>query len=146
MNVKNLVSTVKILSAVTITAGAAGTSAINSSIIDTKGFRGLCFVVMVGAVVAGAVTSFKVQHGDDSGLSDAADVATTNQTIADTGDDLVKYVDMGTLRKRYYRLVFSRATQNATVAAVALLYSATDAPVTQVAVGEALNNPIAGTA
>ena len=146
MNVKNLISGAKILSAVTITAGAAGTSAIESSIIDTKGFRGLMFVVLVGAVVANAVTSFKVKHGDAANLSDGLDVATTSQTIADSGDDLVKYVDIGTVRKRYYRLDISRATQNATVAAIAVLYDPTDMPVTQVAVGEALNNPTSGTA
>jgi len=142
----NLIERIKILSAITPTAGAAGTSAINGSTIDTQGFRGVLFSVHFGAIVAGAATSIKVQHGDASDLSDAADVAGTSQTIADTDDDKVFYCDLNRVTKRYCRVVVSRATQNATCEATAILYDAVSKPPAQTASGEAFNNAVSGTA
>jgi len=139
----------KLVLVVTPTAGAAGTDAINGTVIDTQGFRGVMFVVAMGAIVTGAATSIKVQQGTDSTVTDAADIAGTSQTIADTAGGKVFYSDIKNPAERYLRLVVSRATQNATVAsAIAILYDPTDAPTTHGAgvSGESLVGPAEGTA
>ena len=55
--------------------GAAGLTALTSEIIDTRGFHGVRFIISLGAIVAGALTSVKVQQGAVSNMSDAADIA-----------------------------------------------------------------------
>ncbi|HYV18614.1 MAG TPA: hypothetical protein VFC25_06265 [Verrucomicrobiae bacterium] len=127
-----IIQATKLQSAVTPTAGAAGATNINGSIIDMAGFDACLIAVHFGAIVAGALTSIKAQQGDDSGLSDAADVAGSSVTVADTDDDKVFYIDVRP-RKRYLRLVVSRATQNATVCASYLQYDAHDEPSAQLA-------------
>lgn len=125
--------------AITPTNGAAGTTSINGTIIDLAGFNSCLIAVHFGTIVAGAVTSIKAQVGDASDLSDAADVSGSSVTIQDTDDDKVFYIDVLRPRKRYLRVVASRATQNATLAAVYLLYDASAQPTAQVAaVGGAL--------
>lgn len=138
----------KIVIASTTTAGAAGTSAITSAAVDTAGFDGCLFIVPVGAVVSGAVTSLKVQQCDTSGGS-YADLTGTAQTIADTDDDKVFYVDVFRPAEQFLKLVVSRATQNATIGGIiAVLYNAANRPTTQGAnvSGESFNWPAEGTA
>jgi hypothetical protein len=146
-----LTDDVKIVIAVTTTNGAAGTSLVTSGAVDTQGFGGCCFVVPLGALVGGAVTSIKVQQsGDDAVADDYTDVQGTSVTIADTDDDKVKYIDVVRPGKRYLKLITSRATQNATLGGViALLYDPGVRPVTQgtnVAGEQWSTGPIEGTA
>lgn len=97
----------------TTTQGAAGSSAITSSALDMTGFDGVLFIVPAGTIVSGAATSLKVQESATTGGS-YADLAGTNQTIADTDDDKVFYVDIQRPLLPFLKLVISRATQNAT--------------------------------
>ncbi len=140
----------KVVIAVTTTNGAAGTTAITSAAVDTAGFRGCCFLVPLGAIVGGAVTSLKVQQSSDDAVTDTYDDLTgSNQTIADTDDDKLKYVDVYNPGKRYLKLVISRGTANATVGGVvAILYNAKNRPVTQGTnvAGETWLGPIEGVA
>lgn len=125
----NLTKNVKISQVVTPTAGAAGTTAINGTIIDMSGAEGVTFIVTMGAIVANAVTSLKVQQGAASNMSDAADLAGSAVAIADDDDEKVFYIDVVKPLERYVRLVVSRATQNATVAsAIAVQYGLRTAP------------------
>lgn len=101
----------------TTTQGAAGTSAITSSAVDMAGYDGCLFIVPVGAVVSGAVTSLKVQQCDTTGGS-YADLTGTNQAIADTDDDKCFYVDIQRPDEQFLKLVVSRATQNATIGGI----------------------------
>lgn len=138
----------KIFIASNTTAGAAGTSAITSSAVDTAGFDGCLFIVPLGTIVAGAVTSLKVQQCDTSGGS-YADLTGSNQTIADTDDDKLLYVDVFRPREQFLKLVVSRATQNATIGGIiAILYNARNRPVTHGTgvAGEVFNWPAEGTA
>lgn len=108
----------------TTTAGA---------IIDTKGFESIEFVVQAGTLTDGAYT-VKLEDGDDSGLSDAADVSSELvlgglPAFADTEDNAVKRV--GSIsKKRYQRLsiVSTGVTTGGTLSAVALLSHARSAP------------------
>ena len=143
---QELIAKVKPLSCVTPTAGVAGTSAITGSTIDTLGFNGVLFLVQFGTITAGAVTSFKVEHSDNSDMSSNADIVGTSQTVADTDDNKVFFCDLRKPVKRYVRLLVSRGTQNAAVSAVALPYDPSDAPFTQTASGESHVSPISGTA
>lgn len=140
----------KVFIAATTTAGAAGTTAITSNAVDTAGYDGVCFIVPLGAIVNGAVTSMKMQQSsDDAATDDYTDVAGTSVTIADTDDDKLKYLDVCRPGKRYVKLVISRATQNATIGGViAILYSARKRPVTHGTgvAGEQWCSPAEGTA
>lgn len=112
----------KIVIASTTTLGAAGTSAITSSAVDTAGFDGCLFIVPLGTIVSGAVTSLKVQQCDTTGGS-YADLTGSSQTIADTDDDKLLYVDVVRPQEQFLKLVVSRATQNATIGGIiAILY------------------------
>jgi hypothetical protein len=139
---------IKIVQAVTIAAGAAGTSAINGTSIDMSGYEGVCFVVQFGAITAGAVTSIKLQQDTVTGFGSAADIEGTAQTIADTDDDKVFYIDIKRPREDFVRLVVSRATQNATCSAMAYLYRGRTFPVTHGTnvAGETFSGPAEGTA
>lgn len=144
-----LIKSVSIASCVTPTAGAAGTSAITGSVLDLSQAEGALILVRFGAITSGAVTSIKFQHGDASDLSDAADVTGTSQTIADTDDEKIFYIDISKPTKRYGRLYVSRATQNAVVSsAVAVIYGERSQPVTQPSgvSGEAFASAVSGTA
>jgi hypothetical protein len=139
---------VKVVQAITITAGAAGLTAINGTVIDTAGYDGVLFVVQFGAIVALAVTSIKAQQDVVVGMGAAADLAGTNQVVADTDDDKIFYIDIKRPLEQFVRLVVSRATANATLAAMAYLYRSRSRPVahgTGVA-GEKFASPIEGTA
>lgn len=136
----------KPLPVITPTAGAAASTAINGSIIDTFGFGGVLFVILLGAIVSGAVTSFKLTQSDNSDMSSGEDVAGSNQAVADTEGSKAFYLDIRKPTKRYLRLIVSRGTQNATISAVALPYNAASQPVTQTAAGESFVSPVGGTA
>jgi hypothetical protein len=111
----NLSQHTKVSSAVTPTAGAAGTSDINGTTLDMSGFEGVMVVVRMGAITSGAVTSIKMQQGAASGMGDAADLAGTGQTIADDDDEQIFIIDLFRPTERYVRLVVDRGTQNAVV-------------------------------
>lgn len=145
----NLSKQTKISSAVTPTAGAAGTTDINGSTLDMAHFAGVLMIVRMGAITAGAVTSIKAQQGDASDLSDAADLEGSAQTIADTDDDKTFYLDLYKPTKRYVRLVVDRGTQNAVVASAGYVqYEPLKAPTTHGTnvSGETHVSPAEGTA
>lgn len=143
---QELIAFTKPLSCVTPTAGVAATSAITGSTIDTLGFNGVLFIVQTGTVTANAVTSFKVEHSDNADMSANADIFGTSQTINDDDDNKVFYLDIRKPVKRFLRLLISRGTANAAVAATALVYGPNDAPFTQTATGETHASPASGTA
>jgi hypothetical protein len=126
----NLSKQVKITQAITPTAGAAATSDINGATLDMAGFEGVLIEVVFGDITAGAVTSIKAQQGAASNLSDAADLAGTGQTVADTDDGDTFYIDLYRPTERYVRVVVDRGTQNAVVASATYFqYGAHDQPV-----------------
>ncbi len=125
----NLSKNVKISQVITPTAGAAATTDINGTTLDMSGFEGVAFIVTMGEITAGAVTSAKVQQDTASGMGTAADLAGTGITIADDDDEQVFVLDVPNPKERYVRLVVDRGTQNAVVAsAIAIQYGARLAP------------------
>lgn len=92
--------------------GAAGTSDLTSEAVDTAGFESARFILGVGAITSGAVTSFKVTQCDTSGGS-YADLEGTSQTIADDDDNQCLSIEIVKPRERYLKTVLDRGTQNA---------------------------------
>lgn len=136
-------------SSITPTAGAAGTTTITGSTIDSANAEGVLFLVRMGTITTGAVTSLKVQHSDTTTSGDFVDVAGTAQTIADSADDQIFAVDINKPVKRYVRVIVSRATQNAVVASAnALVYGLRSLPFSQPAGTnvESFGSPASGTA
>lgn len=127
---RNLVEEIAGSVAITATEGAAGTDDINGAIVDLSGYNGLLAIVTFGAITSGAVTSIKMQVGDNSALSDAADVTGLAVTVADDDDGKVFALDLLKPGKRYARVVVDRGTQNAVVEqATYIRYGAKDMPV-----------------
>lgn len=95
-------------------------------IIDTDGAEGVEFIIQSGVITTGTFTP-KIEDGDDSGLSDAADVASALLvgTIADatfivTDDNTVKKIG-AVNHKRYIRLTLTGAsTPNGLIGASAV--------------------------
>ena len=142
---------------------AAGSSSINSDVIDTLGFDACLIVVQFGAIVSGAATSIKLVHSDsvtnNTTLSSGTDVATSSQTVADDDDDQIFYIDVIEPTKRYLQVAVTKATQNSTVSIILILYNSTSSQPTTHGVGgstvgegegltqgELLVHPIDGTA
>jgi hypothetical protein len=128
----NLGKNVKVSTAVTPTAGAAGTTDINGTTLDMQGFEGVLMLVRFGAITASAVTSVKAQQGAQSDVSDAADLEGTGITVADDDDDQIFAIDLYRPQERYVRLVVDRGTQNAVVASAEYIqYGIRKGPITQ---------------
>ena len=129
---------------------AAGTTNVNSDVVDMAGFDGIRFVIGFGTITSGAATSIKVQQGQVSNLSDAADLAGSAITVADTDDNKMAISEIFRPQERYVRLSTLRATQNAVVDfLIAELYSMHKKPITQdttVISAELFNSPAEGTA
>jgi len=101
-------------------------------IIDTAGYESLEFIMQAGVVTAGDITGV-MQDGDDSGLSDAATVASDFRlgslvTLDATGVTRVGYIG----KKRYVRLNgLSANSANLTAGIIAILSNPHSAPVAQ---------------
>lgn len=108
-------------------AGAtAATTAVTTGIIDTANFEGVAFFGRIATANAG--NHVKVQQGDASNLSDAADLAGT-QTV--TGDDADSFlVDVFRPTKRYVRATITRTASTVTGDVYAVLYGPRKVPVT----------------
>ena len=130
--IEALSSRVAIVNAITITAGAAGTSAINGAALDLAAYGAdrVMVVVKVGPIVTNAVTSMKVQCDDNASFTNNTDIAGSSITIADSKDDTYFISDIINPPDRYIRVVVSRATQAATISADYILYGLRNRPVT----------------
>ena len=125
----NLSKQCKISNAISPTAGAAGTTTINGNTLDMSGWDGVLMIVTFGAITATGVQSIKAQQGAASNLSDAADLAGTGVTVADTDDEKTFYLDIFRPEEQFVRVVVPRATANAVVAsAVYVQYKGSKAP------------------
>lgn len=149
-NLSSAVKTIRLRVDGTNWTGSAGTTDLNSDVVDMANFEGVRFIVGFGAITSGAVTSVKVQQGQQSNLSDAADLAGSAITIADTDDNKMAISEIYRPQERYVRLVTDRGTQNAVIDfVIAELYGPRKKPITQdttVISAEIANSPAEGTA
>ena len=113
-------------------ATAAGTSAINSGIVDMAGFDGVVFLTSTGTILATGTATIKAQQGQVSNLSDAADLAGTSQAFVDTDDNKSVAIDIKRPNERYLRCVIERAVANSDWGPIwAIQYRTRKLPVTQ---------------
>jgi hypothetical protein len=68
-----------------IAATSVGTTTITSDILDMQGYDSVTFIVLYGTITDGP-PSIKISQGNDSGLSDGADLAGTALAVTN-GDD-----------------------------------------------------------
>lgn len=113
---QNLSKNVRISQAIAPAAGAAGVTTINGATLDMSGWDGVLMIVTFGAITATGVQSVKAQQGQQSNLSDAADLEGTGQTVGDGDDEKTYFIDLVNPTERYVRVVVPRATANAVVA------------------------------
>lgn len=110
----------------------AGTTDVQSDIVDTAGFDGLRFIAGFGAITSGAVTSIKVQENSANSLTGMTDLTGSAQTVADTDDNKIVISEVILPLKRYLCLYIDRGTQNAVVDFVTVeLFRSRNLPVTQ---------------
>lgn len=104
---------------VTVVNGAAvaGTSAVNSTIIDMAGYDGVMFVAVTGAFTTGTVVSLKAQQNtvnSTSGMADITNAATPPFTSAAGAESLGGFVlDVYRPQQEFLRAVLTRTTANA---------------------------------
>lgn len=135
MSIRNLTKATKTIRLKPDASGwtvVAGTSNVNSDIVDTAGFDGVRFIVGFGAITSGAATSIKVQQGAAAAMGDAADLAGTSVTVGDTDDNKIAISEIIRPLERYLRVSTLRATQNSVIDfALVELFRAASEPVTQ---------------
>lgn len=150
MNVGKNVLTKRIKPDGSTYAVAAGTSDLESDIVDTAGYEGVRFITGFGAITSGAVTSTKVQQNSANSGTGMADLEGSGVTVADTHDDKIVITEIRNPRERYLRTVIDRGTQNAVVDFMIVeLFDPRVKPITEdasVIASEVFNSPAEGTA
>ena len=129
MNFSRAVKSTRVSNAV-----SAGTTDVESSSVDMKGFDAVAFEVAFGTITTGAVTSCKLQgsHDNSSWTGVNGDLVGTGVTVADDDDNQIFVLDLDRSIFRYVRCVVDRGTQNAVVdSIVAHQYKADKQPVSQ---------------
>ena len=133
-------------------AVTAGTTTLNGEGIDTDGYDGVLFAVMLGTLTSGQVTKLKVQQSSDNGSTDAFDDLASSSTAAaaDADGNKLLIVDVFKPMKRYLRAVTVRGTQNAVItSAFVILYHARTPAITpssRISQSVVLATPLEGTA
>lgn len=98
---------------------AAGTTTITGATIShDESATGILYIVHAGALVAGQVTTAKVQVGDAADASDMADVTGLSYMFADGDGSKLVLLELNKPLKKYSRVVITRGTQNATINSV----------------------------
>lgn len=112
-------------------ASVAGTSEVNSDIVDLMDCEGVVFLTTAGTITSGGAQSIKVEIGAESNLSDKADATGLAITIADDDDNQSFQLDYVKSTKRYARATILRATQNSAFGEIyAIRYGCHILPVT----------------
>ena len=126
-NMTNKVKTIRVSNAVTV-----GTTTVNSSAVDTAGYEGVRFLVLFGTITDGT-PNLQVQQGEQSNLSDAADLVGTDVAMADADDNKIGIVEVFRPRERYVRCNVVRGGVTGCVldGIVAELFGASAQPVTK---------------
>lgn len=125
-------------------AQTAGTSAITADVIDTLGYDGVAFFGSIATANAGNYA--KIEQGQASDLSDAADQAGSKCVPANNGDSFL--VEVVQPQERYVRVNVTRTVSTAVGDIYAVLYRAARLPVTQGSTIKAVQvqSPAEGTA
>ena len=106
---------------------AAGTSDVDSTVVDTLGYESCTFQVFVGTMAASSACDFQVQQGAASDGSDMADLTGSGSTqVSATDDNKMVLITIHRPQERYLRLQTIRGDGgNTTINALgAILFNA----------------------
>lgn len=113
------------------TGVTAGTSEIDSDIIDMAGFDGVLFVAILNTVTDASVLTLLAQQNTANSTSGMAAItgATTGAQTASTSSNKFMYVDVYKPQQEFLRAVLTRTTQNAAIGGIlAIKYKAAKRP------------------
>lgn len=98
---------------------AAGTSDVNSVVIDMSTYQGRAFALLarLGTITATGIGTFKIQHSDASG-SGFTDITGATVSWTDADSDKTVGVQVNRITKRYLRVATDRGTANSVIAAM----------------------------
>lgn len=116
---------------------ASGTASRNGATLDMAGYESVLGIVTFATIASSAVGDAHWEQGDESNLSDAADLAGTAIVTADDDDNQRFLMDLVKPTKRYVRLVVTKDASNACAeSANYLQYGAADLPIDNTDAGE----------
>lgn len=112
--------------AVVKAAQSAAQTAIESDVVDMKGFDDITFVALLGDVSDTCVLTLTLQQGESDDGSDMEDtgISATYTAGASDADDKALAVEGHYPTKRYARAKLTRTTANAAVSGILALQSA----------------------
>jgi|CXWL01.1.fsa_nt_gi hypothetical protein len=114
---------------------AAGQTALTSESHNVGCRSSARFLLSLGAITSGAVTSIKAQQAEDDGAGSPqaswADIEGSSITIADTDDSKTVSLEIVHPAKPHLRVVTSRATQDSVIDALHIEVAGDAVPVTQ---------------
>lgn len=98
---------------------SAGTSDVNSVVIDMNSYlgRAFAFMAILGAISAGGVGTFKIQHSDSSG-SGFTDITGASVSYTDADANKIVGLQVNRITKRYLRVATDRGTANSAIASM----------------------------
>ena len=99
----------------TISGTVAGVTQILGNVVNHEGRLNVLHIVRLGAIVAGTISTVKVQHGSLANASDFVDVPGLTYTILDTDGFRFVRQELKRPSKPFSRVVVTRTTQNVTV-------------------------------
>ena len=111
----------EVLFAASIVPQSINNGTVNGAVVDTRGYFESLVVLNIGALTASAVLDVKVQHGDASDASDAADITGAAFTTKSTGDGSKTFLLRVRGNKRYLRAVAVESASHAVLCSVEIL-------------------------
>lgn len=126
-------------------SSTAGTSDVNGTIVDMSGWDGVIFVTRIPTGAAN--NRLIAQHGDQSNLGDAADIAGSG--VTGTGNNHRCVLDVYKPLKRYLRPVVKRGTSTTSADVWSIRYRGSRPNIADVVdslTTKNLNSPSSGTA
>ena len=107
------------------TGATAGTSDVDSDIVDATGYQLVSFIAVLGAVTDDSVLSIEVQDNtvnSGTGMTKIDSTKTTDVTAATSSDKLL-ITEVYRPVKRYLRAHIERNTQNAVIDSIVAILS-----------------------
>jgi hypothetical protein len=119
-------------------AAVAGTTAIDSSVLDMQGFDGVMYIALTGDATSGTVLTLTAKENTANSTSSPTPTSGPSATYTATGasdaDSMALIVDEYRPTKRYSYANLTRTTQNCVIGGIiAIQYQAHSKPTSQAA-------------
>lgn len=110
----------------------AGTTDVQTSIVDMQGYTSIAFLVLLGTVTAGGQVTLTAKSNSANALTGADLLAATTTIVNTDNSNKALLVDVNKPTQQYVFLDMARATANVVIdGVIAILYNAIEHPVTQ---------------